>query len=81
MALIRLHDDSCQDGETCPTLYRRSSRRTAVVRGYVITDPATLAEVAELDIPAHEGVLEIPLDVLYGMIRNLRPDDALEATP
>lgn len=55
MALIRLHDEVCQDGETCPALYRRTARRTALVRGYVVTDPDTLAEVAELS-PCPRGL-------------------------
>lgn len=81
MALILLHDELCQDGETCPGLYQRTGRRVAVVRGFVITDPDTLADVAELNAPANEGFLEMPLDVLYDMIRNLRPDVAREVTP
>jgi len=84
MALIRLRgDELCQDGETCAALYRRTARRTALgrrtalVRGYRVTDPETLAELAKLNIPAHEGVVEVPLDMLY----DLRPDDTAEVIP
>lgn len=48
-------------GETnCPSLYR-TDRDTFVVQGWRVNDPETLAQ---LDIPAHETVVEVPADVL-----------------
>lgn len=48
-------------GETnCPSLYR-TDRDTFVIQGWRISDPETLAQ---LDIPAHETVVEVPADVL-----------------
>lgn len=74
MALIRLRTE-CQDGETCAALYAHPTRRrTGIVRGYLITDPVVLAELAELDAPAGEVFLEIPLD----MLRDLQSDDIPE---
>jgi hypothetical protein len=76
MALIRLRTE-CQDGETGAALYvHPTRRRTGIVRGYVITDPAVLAELAELNAPANEVFLEIPLDTLC----NLQPEDIPEVT-
>lgn len=57
MALHRLRtDESCQDGETCAALYARPGHPRTMVRGYVITDPAVLAELAELNAPATEDL-------------------------
>ena len=48
-------------GETnCPSLYR-TDRDTFLVQGWRVSDPETLAQ---LDIPAHETVVEVPADVL-----------------
>jgi hypothetical protein len=58
LTFIRKTADS---GETnCPSLYR-TDRDTFVVQGWRISDPETLAQ---LDIPAHETVVEVPVDVL-----------------
>ena len=58
LTFIRKTVDS---GETnCPSLYR-TDRNTFVVQGWRISDPDTLAQ---LDIPAHETVVEVPIDVL-----------------
>ena len=58
LTFIRKSFDS---GETnCPSLYR-TDRDTFVVQGWRISDPETLAQ---LDIPAHETVVEVPVDVL-----------------
>jgi len=48
-------------GETnCPSLYR-TDRDTFLVQGWRVNDPETLAQ---LNIPAHETIVEVPLDVL-----------------
>ena len=58
LTFIRKAIDS---GETnCPSLYR-TDRDTFVVQGWRILDPEALAQ---LDIPAHETVVEVPIDVL-----------------
>ena len=49
----------CAGGD-CPTAYL-TDRGTAVVQGYVITDPEALAQ---LNLPAGETAVEIPIDVL-----------------
>jgi hypothetical protein len=50
-----------KSGETnCPSLYR-TDRDTFVVQGWRVSDPEMLAQ---LDIPAHETVVEVPADVL-----------------
>lgn len=51
----RLSGDS-----NCPSLYR-TDRGTFVVQGWRVSDPEALAQ---LDIPAHETVVEVPADVL-----------------
>ena len=54
-------------GDTnCPSLYR-TDRGTFVVQGWRVTDPDALAQ---LDIPTHETVVEVPLDVLAEIARN-----------
>jgi len=48
-------------GETnCPSLYR-TDRDTFLVQGWRVEDPEMLAQ---LDIPPHETVVEVPIDVL-----------------
>ena len=39
----------------------RTDRDTFLVQGWRVSDPETLAQ---LDIPAHETVVEVPSDVL-----------------
>jgi hypothetical protein len=51
----------------CPSLYR-TDRDTFVVQGWRITDTEALAQ---LDIPAHETVVEVPTDVLTEIARRL----------
>lgn len=55
-------------GDTnCPSLYR-TDRDTFVVQGWRVTDPEALAQ---LDVPAHETVVEVPADVLAEIARSL----------
>jgi len=54
-------------GDTnCPSLYL-TDRGTYVVQGWRVTDPEALAQ---LDIPGHETVVEVPQDVLAEIARN-----------
>ena len=51
-------------GETnCPSLYT-TDRGTFLVQGWRVTDRETLGQ---LDIPEHETVVEVPVDVLEGV--------------
>lgn len=56
----RLSGDS-----NCPSLYR-TDRGTFVVQGWRVSDPEALAQ---LDIPDHETVVEVPADVLAEIAR------------
>ena len=53
-----------------PTLYAtdRVDRRTYIAQGWVVTDPAVLADVGP--IPEGEAIIEIPEDVLRFYQRN-----------
>lgn len=52
---------TAQSGDSnCPSLYR-TDRATSVVQGWRVSDPEALAE---LNIPDHETVVEVPVDVL-----------------
>nr|MDT0660091.1 hypothetical protein [Micromonospora sp. DSM 115978] len=51
----------------CPSLYR-TDRDTFVVQGWRVSDPEALAQ---LDIPAHETVVEVPADVLAEVAKAL----------
>ncbi|MEY9946217.1 hypothetical protein [Kitasatospora sp. GAS1066B] len=57
-------EGSCNDG-TCPTLWGTEEGKY-VVQGYVITDPARLAE---LNLPAGESAVEVPEAVLDNYFR------------
>lgn len=56
----RLSGDS-----NCPSLYL-TDRGTFVVQGWRVSDPEALAQ---LDIPDHETVVEVPADVLAEIAR------------
>lgn len=51
----------------CPSLYR-TDRDTFVVQGWRVSDPEALSQ---LDIPAHETVVEVPADVLAEVAKAL----------
>ncbi|GHF14366.1 hypothetical protein [Streptomyces morookaense] len=60
MALTRLVGD-CDEGE-CPTIYR-TERGTLAFQGGLITDHG-------LQIPAHEAVVEIPVELIRKAVRD-----------
>ncbi|HZN17307.1 MAG TPA: hypothetical protein VFB84_03820 [Micromonosporaceae bacterium] len=60
MNLTFVRKTALSGDSNCPSLYR-TDRGTFVVQGWRITDPETLAQ---LDIPGHETVVEVPADVL-----------------
>ncbi|MEI5102057.1 hypothetical protein RB200_30495 [Streptomyces sp. PmtG] len=53
-------DPDCKNG-TCPALWSKPATGDYVVQGYVVTDPA---ELAQLDLPKGEGAVRIPAAVL-----------------
>jgi hypothetical protein len=59
---VRLIRSTSNTG-TCPTVYA-TDRGTFVVQGTRVTDAEALAA---MDIPAHETVIEVPLDLLRGL--------------
>ena len=64
LALEHILTSGCRLGN-CPTIYR-TNRGTFIVQGYAVT-----AEQAGVDLPAGELLVEIPLDLLAGVIRIL----------
>lgn len=62
MRLTRLRG-LCPDTEDCPTLYW-TDRDTAVVQGYLVTDPQALGALA---LAAGETAVEVPLVLLAGL--------------
>ena len=56
-------DPESHTGES-PTLFAtdRTDRVTYIAQGWKVTDPQALADVG--DVPDHEGLIEIPEDVL-----------------
>ena len=50
--------------DNSPTLFvtDRTDRRTFIAQGWKVTDPQALADVGP--VPDHEGIIEIPEDVL-----------------
>lgn len=59
MRVTRLRG-SCPDDKTCPTLYA-TDRGTAIVQGYLVTDPEVLAT---LGLPEGEAAVEVPMSLL-----------------
>lgn len=66
MKLTFVRKTALSGESNCPSLYR-TDRGTFVVQGWRVTDPETLAQ---LDIPAHETVIEVPADVLAEIARS-----------
>jgi hypothetical protein len=56
-------DPESSEGDS-PTLFAtdRTDRVTYIAQGWKVTDPQALADVG--DVPDHEGLIEIPEDVL-----------------
>jgi hypothetical protein len=64
LALEYVLTSGCTSGN-CPTMYR-TNRGTFVVQGYAVTP-----EQAGVELPDGELLVEIPLDLLAGVIRIL----------
>ncbi|MFC7248074.1 hypothetical protein ACFQO7_36890 [Catellatospora aurea] len=67
MQLTFIRKTALSGDTNCPSLYR-TDRDTFVVQGWRVTDPEALRQ---LDIPAHETVVEVPSDVLAEIARQL----------
>lgn len=65
MRLTFIRKTALSNQTNCPSLYR-TDRDTFVVQGWRVTDPEALAQ---LDIPPHETVVEVPVDVLAEVAR------------
>jgi hypothetical protein len=57
-----------------PTLFAtdRTDRSTFIAQGWKVTDPQLLADVGR--IPDHEGLIEIPEDVLKFYVRKYQEE-------
>jgi hypothetical protein len=64
LALEHILTRGCKDGN-CPTMYR-TNRGTFVVQGYAVA-----ADQAGVELPDGELLVEIPLELLAGVIRIL----------
>jgi len=62
MRLTRLRSH-CPDTESCPTLYR-TDHGTALVQGYLVTDPQAWGAPA---LAVGETAVEVPLTLLAGL--------------
>jgi hypothetical protein len=61
--------------ENSPTLFAtdRTDRVTYIVQGWKVTDPQALGDVG--DVPDHEGLLEVPEDVLKMYARRYQQEE------
>ncbi|HYN96386.1 MAG TPA: hypothetical protein VES42_21305 [Pilimelia sp.] len=67
MQLTFIRKTVLSSATNCPSLYK-TDRDTFVVQGWRVTDAEALAQ---LDIPAHETVVEVPTDVLAEIVKSL----------
>lgn len=67
-------DPDSQEGQS-PTLFAtdRTDRVTYIAQGWKVTDPEALADVG--DVPYHEGLIEIPEDVLKMYVRRYQEQE------
>jgi hypothetical protein len=67
MKLRLIANNGCSGG-TCPTTYL-TDRGTAIVQGYLVNDPDTMAE---LQLPPGETAVEVPVELLLEAARSVR---------
>lgn len=69
MKVTFLGKDPDSQVDNSPTLYAtdRTDRTTYIAQGWKVTDPEALADVGP--VPDHEGLIEIPEDVLRMYVR------------
>jgi hypothetical protein len=62
--------------DNSPTLFvtDRTDRRTFIAQGWKVTDPQALADAGP--VPDHEGIIEIPEDVLKFYARTYQEQEA-----
>jgi hypothetical protein len=67
-------DPESVEGES-PTLFAtdRTDRVTYIAQGWKVTDPQALADVGP--VPDHEGLIEIPEDVLKMYVRRYQEQE------
>jgi hypothetical protein len=67
-------DPESSEGDS-PTLFAtdRTDRITYIAQGWRVTDPQVLADVG--DVPDHEGLIEIPEDVLKMYVRRYQEQE------
>ena len=67
-------DPDSQEGQS-PTLFAtdRTDRVTYIAQGWKVTDAEALADVG--DVPDHEGLIEIPEDVLKMYVRRYQEQE------
>lgn len=65
-----LGKDPASDIDNCPSLFAtdRTDRETFLVQGWKVTDSDALAGVGE--VPGHEGLVEIPAEIIDLAIRH-----------
>lgn len=68
MATVIARSANCP-GSNCPTTYEHPQAGMSYVQGYVVTDPAVLAD---MDIPAGESVIAVPNDLLADHVRQVQ---------
>jgi hypothetical protein len=61
--------------ENSPTLFAtdRTDRVTFIAQGWKVTDPQALADIGP--VPDHEGLIEIPEDVLKMYVRRYQQQE------
>jgi hypothetical protein len=61
--------------ENSPTLFAtdRTDRVTYIAQGWKVTDPQALADIGP--VPDHEGLIEIPEDVLKMYVRRYQQEE------
>jgi hypothetical protein len=61
--------------ENSPTLFAtdRTDRATYIAQGWKVTDPQALADIGP--VPDHEGLIEIPEDVLKMYVRRYQQQE------
>lgn len=66
MRLTRIAGD-CPSGSTCPAIYQ-TDRGTLVVQGHRLSN----GDLAQIDLPADESAVEIPVSLLEGVAHAYR---------
>jgi len=70
-----LGNDPESQVENSPTLFLtdRTDRVTFIAQGWKVTDPQALADIGP--VPEHEGLIEIPEDVLKMYVRRYQQEE------